>query len=285
MIDIFDKNGSIPYLIIISLLIIVISLIIRNNSQSFKKKQKPKIIGVISSFSSNKNNEHNYSFQPIHILREHYINNLSKFCSDSNVVFIIIPVDLNQIDKYTQIVDGVIFTGGGDIDSKYFNQTNHPKNDLDSNERTEFEIKFLKKLLKEKKAILGICRGIQLINIALGGDLIQDIPSFIKTDINHSAVKNGVGYLNIAHTVKTMENSLIRKITNKIEFGVNSSHHQSIGKLGKNLIVSGISPKDNVIEAIELKDYDNFFLCVQWHPEFVFTDEDKNIIKHFGESL
>ena len=71
-----------------------------------KNKQKPKIIGVVSDYSLNKNNKLNYSFHPVHILREQYINNLSSICSDYNVVFIIIPIDSNQINKFVQIVDG-----------------------------------------------------------------------------------------------------------------------------------------------------------------------------------
>ena len=286
MINIFIKNELlISYFFLISLLIIIIAIIFGYIYSSYKNNKKPKIIGVICDYSSNKNNEYNYSFQPVHILREQYINNLSKTCSEFNVVFIIIPIDMNQIDKLIKIVDGVIFTGGQDVDSKYYNQIRNPKNNEDSIERTEFEIKFLEKLLNEKKAILGICRGMQLINIALGGDIIQDIPSLIKTDINHKAVKNGIGYLEKVHTVKTNENSLIRKITNKKEFWVNSNHHQAIGKLGKNLIVTGISPKDNIIEVIEFKDYPNFFLGVQWHPEFTFTEEDKIIFQYFCKNL
>ena len=285
MINVFHKNEIIPYLFIISIIIIILAIIIEYIYSSYKNNQRPKIIGVICDYSLNKNNEHNYSFHPLHILREQYINNLSKTCSDYNVVFIIIPIDLNQIDKFIKIVDGVIFTGGQDVDSKYYNQKKHSKNNEDSLERTEFEIKFLEKLLGEKKAILGICRGMQLINIALGGDIIQDIPSLIKTDINHKAVKNGIGYLDKIHVVKTKENSLINKITNKKEFWVNSNHHQAIGKLGKNLIVTGISPKDDIIEVIELKNYPNFFLGVQWHPEFTFTDEDKLIFQYFCKNL
>ena len=286
MINIFTKNELlISYFFLISPLIIIIAIIFGYIYSSYKNNKKPKIIEVICDYSSNKNNEYNYSFQPVHILREQYINNLSKTCSEFNVVFIIIPIDMNQIDKLIKIVDGVIFTGGQDVDSKYYNQIRNPKNNEDSIERTEFEIKFLEKLLNEKKAILGICRGMQLINIALGGDIIQDIPSLIKTDINHKAVKNGIGYLEKVHTVKTNENSLIRKITNKKEFWVNSNHHQAIGKLGKNLIVTGISPKDNIIEVIEFKDYPNFFLGVQWHPEFTFTEEDKIIFQYFCKNL
>jgi putative glutamine amidotransferase len=281
----FAKNEIFPYLFLIPIIAFIIIFISKKTLSFIKNIQKPKIIGVISDYSLNQNNQHNYSSHPIHIIREQYINNLSDVCWNYNVVFILIPVDLKQINKYTQIVDGVIFTGGADVDSKYYNQPKHPTNSEDSPKRTEFEIKFLKNLLKEKKPILSICRGMQLINIALGGDLIQDIPSCVKTEINHKSVKNGQGYLNKVHTVETKENSLLRKITNKKEFWVNSNHHQSIDKLGKNLIVSGISPKDNIIEAIEIRDYPNFFLGVQWHPEFIFTDEDKKIFQYFCKSL
>lgn len=285
MFIVFDKNGLNSNLSLIILLALIIAFLIRYIFSSIKDKEKPKIVGVISNYEINKNNEYHCSFQPVHIIREQYINYLSKICSNYNVVFIIIPVDLNQIDKYTKIVDGVIFTGGQDIDAKYYNQINHPNNDEDSIERTEFEIKFFKNLLKAKKAILGICRGMQLFNIALGGAIIQDISSLIKTDVNHHAVKNGIGYLDKIHTVKTEENSLIRKITNKKEFWVNSNHHQAIGKLGKNIKATAISPKDNIIEAIELEDYPNFFLGVEWHPEFAYTDEDKMIFQYFCQSL
>ena len=281
----FAKNEIFPYLFLIPIIAFIIIFISKKTLSFIKNIQKPKIIGVISDYSLNQNNQHNYSSHPIHIIREQYINNLSDVCSNYNVVFILIPVDLKQINKYTQLVDGVIFTGGADVDSKYYNQPKHPTNSEDSPKRTEFEIKFLKNLLKEKKPILSICRGMQLINIALGGDLIQDIPSYIKTEINHKSVKNGQGYLNKVHTVETKENSLLRKITNKKEFWVNSNHHQAIGKLGKNLVVSAISPKDNIIEAIEIRDYPNFFLGVQWHPEFTFTDEDKKIYQYFCENL
>ena len=281
----FAKNEMFPYLLIIPIIALIFYFFNKKTISLIKNIQKPKIIGVISDYSLNQNNQHNYSSHPIHIIREQYINNLSNVCSNYNVVFILIPVDLKQINKYTQLVDGVIFTGGADVDSKYYNQPKHPTNSEDSPKRTEFEIKFLKNLLKEKKPILSICRGMQLINIALGGDLIQDISSYIKTEINHKSVKNGQGYLNKVHTVETKENSLLRKITNKKEFWVNSNHHQAIGKLGKNLVVSAISPKDNIIEAIEINDYPNFFLGVQWHPEFTFTDEDKKIFQYFCKSL
>ena len=281
--ELITSFSFVPSLIILILPIIIILLL--RNKIFCNKKSKPKIIGVISDFSLNKNNENNYSFHPIYIIRHQYINTIYSVCANYDITLIIIPIDSNQINKFTQIVDGVIFTGGEDVDSKYYNQKKHPANDEDSIERTEFEINFFKKLFDLKKPILSICRGMQLINIALGGDLIQDIPSYIKTDINHKAVKNGVGYLNNVHMVETYENSLIKKIINKKEFWVNSNHHQAIGKLGKNLKVTGISPKDKIIEVIELENYPSFFLGVQWHPEFAHTEEDKKILKYFCKSI
>ena len=281
--ELITSFSFVPSLIILILPIIIIFLF--RNRIFFNKKEKPKIIGVISDFSLNKNNENNYSFHPIHIIRHQYINTIYSVCANYNITLIIIPIDSNQINKFAKIVDGVIFTGGEDVDPKYYNQKKHPANDEDSIERTEFEINFFKKIFVLKKPILGICRGMQLINIALGGDLIQDIPSYIKTDINHKAVKNGVGYLNNVHMVETYENSLIKKIINKKKFWVNSNHHQAIGKLGKNLKVTGISPKDKIIEVIELENYPSFFLGVQWHPEFAHTEEDKKILKYFCKSI
>jgi putative glutamine amidotransferase len=270
--------------ILILVFVILITIFLKDKLFS-KNKSKPKIIGVISDYSLNKTNQHSYSFQPIHIIREQYINNIHSACANYNVALIIIPIDSNQINKFAQIVDGVIFTGGGDVDSKLFNQEKHPTVIDETEERTEFEVNFCKKILELKKPILAICRGMQLVNVVLGGDIIQDIPSYIKTNINHKAVKNGVGYLDNVHTVETYENSLIRKIVNKKEFWVNSNHHQALDKLGKNIKVTGVSPKDNIIEVIEFKNYPSFFLGIQWHPEFAHTEEDKMILRYFCKSL
>ena len=242
---------------------------------------KPKIIGVVADYLPNKENIHNYTTYPIHGLRTQYIDNLSEVCKTENVVFVMIPCDVKQIDKFSNIIDGLILIGGWDIDPKFYNQTKHEKSGEDSIVRTEFEIQILKNTIKQQKPIFTICRGTQLANIALGGDMIQDIPSTINTNINHSATKNGIGYFDIAHKVKLSEKSLIYKILNKDEIGVNSSHHQALGKIGNDLVVTGVSPNDNIPEVIEMPNYPNFFLGVQWHPEFLATDDDKLIIKAF----
>lgn len=254
-------------------------------AKDVKIDKKTKIIGVVADYLPNVNNVNNYTTYPIHGLRIQYIDNLSKACASENVTFVMIPSDLKQVDKFVNIIDGLVITGGWDVDPKYYNQKKHEKTGQDSNVRSDFEIAILKKSITKKKPIFTICRGMQIANIALGGDMIQDIPSYVDTKINHSATNNGVGYFDIAHDVKLKEGSLIKNILKKESIGTNSSHHQALGKIGKGLVVSGVSPTDNIVEVIEMPDYDSFFLGVEWHPEFLATKDDENIIKAFCKNV
>lgn len=248
---------------------------------------KPKIIGVLSDYSKNEKDEHSYSFQPLQLLRTQYINNIHSVCKDMNIAVVLIPIDETQTEKFSQLIDGLLIPGGLDIPASYYGQKKHKSSDLeDDYDKVSFEMKLIKNIMKDGKPILGICRGMQLLNITLGGDVIQDISNSIKTTIKHANVKNGVGYTDIAHNVKIIDKkSLIFNITNKQEFGVNSNHHQAIKKLGKNLVATAISPTDNIIEAMEMPSYPSFFLGLQWHPEFIFTQEDVKIIRSFCNSI
>lgn len=145
-------------------------------------------------------------------------------------------------------------------------------------------MQFSKKIIQQNKPILTICRGMQLANIALGGDLAQDIPTMVKTKLHHRGSEVGLSYYDIAHNVEISKNSMIYKILGKGEIGVNSAHHQALGKLGKNVIPVAKS-EDGIIEAIELKNYPSFFLGVQWHPEFTATVSDKAVIDSFCRSV
>jgi putative glutamine amidotransferase len=120
------------------------------------------------------------------------------------------------------------------------------------------------------KPILGICQGAQALNVWCNGTLIQDIDTVLKTQVNH---RPGRGVVE-AHPVKVEPATRLAKL---VKPGaeppqVNSSHHQAVGRVGDNLIVSAISPGDDVIEAIELDSADHFVLAVQWHPERTYTD-------------
>ena len=253
---------------------------------SIKNNKRPKIIGVVATHELDTGKrqtfgeEYGYLWDK-HFIRARYIDQFAKVCKDNNVSFVIIPPIENQLENYVKLVDGVIFPGGDDMDAKYFGQKNHPAvTDVELDKNIDFQISFYKKLVENKKPVLGICLGEQIINVAHGGDIIQDIPSTIKTDINH---KDGF-YLHLIHTVNLKEGSLLRKILNKDQISVNSNHHQAVGRLGKGISATGVAP-DGIIEAIEKEGYPAFLLGIQWHLEANSTPDDTKIIKAFCNAV
>ena len=181
--------------------------------------------------------------------------------------------DINYLSK---LLDGLIITGGNfDINPKIYGKKFSGTRET-KNIRTNFEIKIFKKFLKDKKPILGICGGHQLINVACGGTLIQDINKEINGTIEHEQENSRD---EISHEVQIIEKSKLKKILIKKNIKVNSAHHQAVKKLGKNLIVSGNS-KDGIIECIEHINHP-WCIGVQWHPEFLITNEDKKLVKNF----
>lgn len=160
-------------------------------------------------------------------------------------IIFINPCSLSYLDDVIHLYDGLFLTGGRDIDPIYYNQTLHPKTNKELNSIDHFEIILIKLFYQLNKPIIGICRGIQTINVAFDGTLKQHIE-------NHN---------NTTHLINTVPNTLLYKKSNN-DVLVNSYHHQVIDKLGKNLKVSAYSI-DGYIEAIE---GNNLFAC-QWHPD------------------
>jgi putative glutamine amidotransferase len=161
-------------------------------------------------------------------------------------------------------LDGLLLTGGGDVDAFEFNDVNHPTVHYINRPRDKMELSLTRDALQRGIPVFGICRGMQVMNIALGGNLIQDIPDEIKSLIVHedSASNNRQ---NLVHQVSVLEGSLLHRILGKNRFDVNSFHHQAVKDLGDGLIATAWSD-DGVVEGIELPDA-SYFLGVQWHPE------------------
>lgn len=161
-------------------------------------------------------------------------------------------------------LDGVMLTGGEDIDPVYFNEEPHPKMGKMSPERDIIEVDLARWCLRDDKPILGICRGMQVLNVAAGGSLYQDIYAQIPDGkvINHNQ-KGSKQYP--FHKVKLRPGSKLNEIFNKKEFRVNSSHHQAVRDVAGKFIVTAQAP-DGIIEGIEGVNY-KFALGVQWHPE------------------
>ena len=214
-----------------------------------------------------------YSKFPWYALRENYLSSVIKF----NAVPIPLSHDKKLINDYSTLLDGLIITGGNfDIDPKIYNEKN--KNSINiKSRRTNFEIQIYKKFLELDKPIFGICGGAQLMNVASGGTLIQDLK---KNPVNHEQVnpRNET-----SHKINIQKKTKLFEICNKNIVSVNSAHHQSIKKLGKDFKISAIC-NDGVIEGIEHKKH-RWCLGLQWHPEFLITNEDLKIFKSFIDSI
>ncbi|MBL5766963.1 gamma-glutamyl-gamma-aminobutyrate hydrolase family protein [Heyndrickxia sporothermodurans] len=160
-------------------------------------------------------------------------------------------------------LDGLVLSGGGDIDPTLFGDEPHQKLGSISPGRDHYEIELIQHMLKLDKPILAICRGIQILNIAVEGDMYQDIYSQIDSPvIQHT--QNAVRY-HLSHYVQVEKNSLLAEIAGQVQFKVNSFHHQAVRKVVQPFEVVARS-SDGVIEAIESKLH-KFVVGVQWHPE------------------
>ena len=167
-------------------------------------------------------------------------------------------------------IDGLLLPGGRDMDPKYYNEEPHPKLRLMSKERTESEMIVLDEALKQNTPVLGICGGMQLINVFLGGSLYQDIPSMISNAIVHEK--------GARHEILVEDGTLLGGIVKEKNFSTKSYHHQSVKAVGKGLKISARCP-DGVIEAIEKEDH--FVLGIQWHPEREESEISKRIFRAF----
>jgi len=202
----------------------------------------------------------------------------NKYCEaiwQSEALPIVISYNLNEIESIINVADGLLFTGGGDIDPFTMNEESKKNLGTIYPIRDNTEIALCKLALKKNIPILGICRGCQILAIASGGKIYQDIDSI--SSIKH--IQQAPKYYP-THFVNLETDSKLMKIYNSDKLKVNSFHHQAVSVLGENMIVSAKS-NDNIIEAIEHK-LNRFVLGVQWHPEVMF--EKYNIhLKLFKE--
>lgn len=173
-------------------------------------------------------------------------------------------IDQDNMRDIIRKVDGIIFAGGRDFDPALYGSNGYDLVEDYSTIEDENDLKLLEIAIEEKKPILGICRGMQLINIYYGGSLYEDLPSQFGTDISHRAGNDDFTY----HMVNFNEYSrLYDKLNGEISRKVNSMHHQGIKDLGDGLIETATSD-DGLIEAIENPYYDSYMVGLQWHPEY-----------------
>ncbi|OLN32983.1 gamma-glutamyl-gamma-aminobutyrate hydrolase family protein [Desulfosporosinus metallidurans] len=189
----------------------------------------------------------------------------------------IIPVvfDENVIENQIKNVDGIVLSGGYDINPQCYGEEPHQKLEFIFPQIDEHHLKVIELCKKFNKPLLGICRGMQIINVAYGGTLYQDLSYVDGCYIKHmqSSKRNVSG-----HNVEIMKDSYLYNILGS-KIITNSFHHQCIKKIAPNFNVTAIA-KDGIIEAIESKE-DNFILGIQWHPEMMVPNSEEmlNIFK------
>lgn len=178
------------------------------------------------------------------------------------------PLVLSNDDNPASVldkVDGVLLTGGLDVDPSLYGEAAH-ETTKPVPERDRFEVPLTREAVKRDVPLFAICRGVQVLNVAAGGTLIQDIPSSVRTDLNHSI---DVPKQHHAHPVKvTSGTTLAAALAQESPADtctVNSRHHQAIGVVAPEFVVAAESP-DGIVEAIE-RPASTFCVGVQWHPE------------------
>ena len=170
--------------------------------------------------------------------------------------------DEQSIKEIAERFDGFLFTGGDDIDPARYGQPPHEKLGSVTPERDVFELLLAEETLRQRKPIFAICRGCQLMNVALGGTLWQDLPSQQPSELSHVQKE---GAFEHSHSVSILPDTPLADILGKEQLTINSFHHQAAHKLGEGLQVMAHAD-DGVVEAMYLPEHP-FLWALQWHPE------------------
>ncbi|MGY9020314.1 MAG: gamma-glutamyl-gamma-aminobutyrate hydrolase family protein [Alphaproteobacteria bacterium] len=214
-----------------------------------------------------------YSKFAWYAVRENYCDSVA----DAGGIPVPLPHQPEIANSYLDMIDGLVITGGAfDVDPTLFGDTTRHETVVTKDRRTAFELAVTKGAIHRDMPILGICGGQQLLNVVLGGTLIQHIPDEIENSLAHEQPnpRDEPG-----HDIAVKTNTLLHQITGTETMSVNSAHHQAVKTIAGPVTINATAP-DGVIEGIELQSK-RFCLGVQWHPEFSIDPGDKRIFAAF----
>jgi putative glutamine amidotransferase len=221
------------------------------------------LIGVTPDYNAGDRKEWGGQ-EPTYFLRARYIRAVEELGG----IPIVLPLvsDANSRKRLLHGIDGLLLTGSGpDLSPVLYGERRRYAFRVMSERRSAFEMEMARLARTQEVPVLGICGGMQVMNVALGGSLYQDIPSQIPASLRHRQASKATS---LSHDVKISSRSLLHRIVGRDTLRVNSSHHQSVKEVAPSLIVSAVAA-DGVVEAIE-SPVSRFFLGIQWHPEFLF---------------
>jgi putative glutamine amidotransferase len=221
------------------------------------------LIGVTPDFNAGDRKEWG-GREATFFLRARYVRAIE----DLGGVPVILPLAEDRADRRRLLknLDGLLFTGSGpDLAPSLYGERQRYKFRVMSRRRADFELDVARMAAASGLPVLGICGGMQALNVAFGGSLIQDIDGELDSPLLH---RQKAPAMELSHAVDIAPRSLLRRILGRSRIRVNSSHHQSVNRVAPPLVASAVAP-DGVIEAIESPKH-RFLLGVQWHPEFLY---------------
>jgi putative glutamine amidotransferase len=227
------------------------------------------LIGVTPDFNAGDRKEWG-GREPTYFLRGRYIRAIE----DLGGIPIVLPLvaDLGARRRLVTHIDGLLLTGSGpDLAPELYGERQRYKFRVMSQRRATFELEMAQLARAADLPLLGICGGMQALNVAFGGSLYQDIDSQRPHPLRHRQTAPAT---RLSHAVKIAPNSVLRRIVGTATMRVNSSHHQSVKDVAPSLQASALAP-DGIIEAIE-SPAQRFLLGIQWHPEFLFDRHDRH---------
>jgi putative glutamine amidotransferase len=193
---------------------------------------------------------------------------------NAGALVVMLPPDKLLLDEPAEmldLIDGLVLAGGADIDPGSYGRQAHVETVDTVPERDRFEIALVRAAIERDLPVLGICRGMQLINVAYGGTLIQHLPERFG---HHEHLRVAGTFDGADHDVELVEGSLAGRAAGETHHATKSHHHQGVDRLGEGLQISGNSCMDGLVEAIEMPNR-RFVLGVQWHPE---ADERSHVV-------
>ena len=233
-----------------------------------KKKTAP-IIGITCSMVYDDKKREFPTAYAFDYLKRNYYEAIEK--SGGIPIALLNSTRTDNVENILELVDGLLISGGNDVDPVFYGEKREAKNLSITPERDHFEISLVKKAIKTDIPIFGICRGMQLLNVVFGGNLYQDF-TFDNGFLDHTL--EGSTVYRKKHPVIIEEESRLFQIIQNKKIMVNTSHHQIVKKIGGKLIPTARSEEDGVIEAIE-SGGNHYLLGVQWHPELMQDKSSK----------
>jgi putative glutamine amidotransferase len=214
-----------------------------------------------------------WSKMPWYALRQNYCDAVAR----AGGLPVPLPHEPELAAEYLARLDGLLITGGAfDVDPSLFGASTRHVTVKTKDRRTAFEYAVTRGAIEADKPVLGICGGQQLMNVVLGGTLIQHIPDEVEDPLPHEQPNPRT---EAGHPVKIVAGTLLHRVVRELELPVNSAHHQAVKDVGKGIVVNAVAP-DGVIEGIE-DPRRRFVIGVEWHPEYSISPGDDRIFDAF----